>query len=166
MAIRRKTINKKKTTAKRTVQRSAGQGRQAKKKISLLKKKPKITFASKRKTKKEKVVKRAVKKSVAKKSTEARAKKIVKVRKVVKKKVMDRKKAVVKKSFLAGVRKVKKKAIPKKVLAKKEVIKPNEKQLSSLVIKGRSRGFITETELLYVFPEVEEYTLDYELFLD
>ena len=166
MAIRRKTINKKKTTAKRTVQRSAGQGRQAKKKISLLKKKPKITFASKRKTKKEKVVKRAVKKSVAKKSTEARAKKIVKVRKVVKKKVMDRKKAVVKKSFLAGVRKVKKKAIPKKVLAKKEVIKPNEKQLSSLVIKGRSRGFITETELLYVFPEVEEYTLDYELFLE
>ena len=47
-----------------------------------------------------------------------------------------------------------------------EAIKPAEKQLTGLVAKGRSRGFITETELLYIFPEVEDYIFDYELFLE
>jgi RNA polymerase primary sigma factor len=37
--------------------------------------------------------------------------------------------------------------------------------MRSLVNKGRLRGFITETELLYLFPEVEEYVYDYDVFL-
>jgi len=39
-------------------------------------------------------------------------------------------------------------------------------QLDRLYEKGRSRGFITETEILYSFPELEEYVPAYEDFLD
>src|SRR3989339_82532 len=64
-----------------------------------------------------------------------------------------------------------KKATPKKKIApkaaeKREIIFPEEAQTEKLIAKGRSRGFITETELLYVFPEVEEYIFGYELFLE
>ncbi len=65
-----------------------------------------------------------------------------------------------------------KRAASKKTTAKKteevrrEIVMPKEEQMKSLIIKGRSRSFITETELLYVFPEVEEYIFDYELFLE
>ena len=76
------------------------------------------------------------------------------------------KKKVVKK--IGGYRKkiIKKKAVKKKIVAELEIIKPTEEQIKELIIKGRSRGFVTETELLYVFPEVEEYIYDYELILD
>ena len=47
-----------------------------------------------------------------------------------------------------------------------EIVKPTDEQIRNLIIKGRSRGFITETELLHVFPEVEEYIFDYELTLE
>jgi RNA polymerase primary sigma factor len=46
-----------------------------------------------------------------------------------------------------------------------EVVKPTEEQMKRLIEKGRLRGFITETELLYLFPEVEEYVYDYDVFL-
>ncbi|MEK7203418.1 MAG: sigma-70 family RNA polymerase sigma factor [Patescibacteria group bacterium] len=48
----------------------------------------------------------------------------------------------------------------------REIIKPTEEQIKNLINKGRSRGFITETELLYVFSEIEEYVYDYELTLE
>ncbi len=47
----------------------------------------------------------------------------------------------------------------------KPVVKPTEAQLKKLIEKGRLRGFITETELLYLFPEVEEYVYEYDVFL-
>ncbi len=56
----------------------------------------------------------------------------------------------------------------KKVLVKKtprEIISPSEESLKRLIEKGKMRGFITETELLHLFPEVEEYVYDYELFI-
>lgn len=43
---------------------------------------------------------------------------------------------------------------------------PTEAQIKNLIEKGRSRDFVTETELLYVFSEVEEYIFDYEVFLE
>lgn len=46
------------------------------------------------------------------------------------------------------------------------IIKPTEEQIKNIIIKGRSRGFLTETELLHVFPEIEEYIYDYELTLE
>jgi RNA polymerase primary sigma factor len=38
--------------------------------------------------------------------------------------------------------------------------------LNGLLNKGRLRGFITESELLYAFPELEEYLPEFELVLD
>jgi len=43
---------------------------------------------------------------------------------------------------------------------------PSPATLSSLFLKGRSRGFLTESELLGVFPDLEEYTTLFEEFLD
>lgn len=45
------------------------------------------------------------------------------------------------------------------------IVQPTREQMDKLIAKGRSRGFVTETELLYLFPEVEEYVYDYDLFL-
>ena len=67
-----------------------------------------------------------------------------------------------------------KKTISKKSAVKKTIKKvephvveiPKENLVFNLLQKGRSRTFVTETELLYVFPEVEEYIFDYELFLE
>ena len=47
-----------------------------------------------------------------------------------------------------------------------EVIRPTEEKMDSLITKGRSRGFITETELLFTFPHIEEYVYEFELFLE
>ncbi len=48
--------------------------------------------------------------------------------------------------------------------------KPSERlteaALNEIVKKGRQRGFMTETELLYAFPELEEYVDQYEQLLD
>lgn len=49
---------------------------------------------------------------------------------------------------------------------KHEVIFPTEDQILKLLSKGRSRGFLTEIETLQVFPEVEEYIFEYEVFLE
>ncbi len=102
-----------------------------------------------KKTKKVTTVKKRVSKKTAKISKKKTVKKVVKKKpapkKTVKKKVVKPKKR-------------------KKVVAK-EVIKPTEEQIEKIIAKGHSRGFITETELLYLFPEVEEYVHDYDLFL-
>ena len=49
--------------------------------------------------------------------------------------------------------------------APRAVVQPTEAQLKRLIDKGRLRGFVTETELLYLFPEIEEYVYDYDVFL-
>jgi RNA polymerase primary sigma factor len=49
---------------------------------------------------------------------------------------------------------------------KREIVRPTEQATENLLHKGSSRSFVTETELLYVFPEVEEYVFEYELFLE
>ncbi len=47
----------------------------------------------------------------------------------------------------------------------REIIRPSTESLQRLIDKGKMRGFLTETELVHLFPEVEEYIYDYELFL-
>lgn len=42
---------------------------------------------------------------------------------------------------------------------------PTEEQIQKVLEKGRMRGFLTETEVLFLFPSVEDYIFDYELFL-
>ena len=74
------------------------------------------------------------------------------------KKISDRKansrKFYIKRKKAAG------KALPR------EIVKPTEAQVINLIHKGKMRGFVTETELLHLFPEVEEYIFNYELFLE
>lgn len=95
----------------------------------------------------------------------SKTKKTTKTKKISKKPV---KKVVTKKSKVASKKlKAKKQVTKKKAISKekREVIKPSEESLNRLVGKGKMRGFITETELLHLFPEAEEYLYDYEIFL-
>jgi len=83
-----------------------------------------------------------------------------------------------KKKTIVSRKKAKKKVL-KKIKAKKKVFKkkaakgkgreskaaPPQEGIDRLVTKGRIRGFITETEILHVLPEVEEYLDEYEKFL-
>jgi len=122
------------------------------------------------------IVKKTTKKKVA------GVKKVVPKKNTVKKKASPKKnsvkKAVVKKK--ATVKKVNNKSkttktavAKKKVSAKKsvpllpvrEVVRPSIDQLNKILEKGRMRGFVTETELLYIFPEVEEYVYEFDVFL-
>ena len=48
----------------------------------------------------------------------------------------------------------------------KPPIKLSEGSLENIINKWRTRSFVTETELLQAFPEIEEYVYDYELFLE
>jgi RNA polymerase primary sigma factor len=81
------------------------------------------------------------------------------------KKVLPKKKAPLKakKVLAAKPKKPAKKIAPVKI--KKEAPLPDPEKVKSLVAKGRVRGFVTETEILYLFPEAEEYVYEYELFL-
>jgi len=58
-----------------------------------------------------------------------------------------------------------KKTLTQRNKTPREIIKPSEESLNKLVEKGKLRGFVTETELLHLFPEAEEYLYDYEIFL-
>ncbi len=132
---------KKKTTKKAPAKKKAGKKTAAKKTVAKKKttRRAQITKAAKKTAK----VKRAPKKATAKKTAATSKKKVTK-------KTTAKKKAV-KRTKAASVR---------------EVVKPTEEQMNKLIEKGRMRGFVTETEILYVFPEVEEYIFDYELFLE
>jgi len=67
--------------------------------------------------------------------------------------------------FIPKKKKFNKKTVLR-VKTPREIIPPTDEQIKDLIAKGRSRGFITETELLHVFPEVEEYIYLYELTLE
>lgn len=86
-------------------------------------------------------------------------------KKVKKIKIKKRKKIKIGlKRKISRPRKVKK--IKKIEPRKPKVLPPSEDVLRSLIQKGRVRGFITDSELLHTFPEVEEYLKNYEKFLD
>jgi len=149
MAIKKKTIKKIKTAVKK--------GKKVKGKSVVLKAKKSIASEKKVLLKKVNQAPAKVKPTSIKKVRKS-AKKISKV---LKPKV--KKKGVV----AAGWKKIKigrKRKIVKKIF-KKEIVKPSQERLDKLVAKGNSRGFVTETELLYSFPDVEEYLYDFELFL-
>jgi RNA polymerase primary sigma factor len=124
-----------------------------------------------------KLPKKQPKKMINQPKKKTAATKVAKTVKAVKKTVL---KKVAPKAKLKTVKKSPaKKAVkaPKKVVgasrlvkvkapaAPREVIKPTVAQLQKLIDKGRMRGFVTETELLYLFPEIEEYVYEYDVFL-
>jgi len=79
------------------------------------------------------------------------------------------KKTPIKTVAKAEIKTKEKKDFPDKVLIYKpehEIVRPSEDKIASFIARVRSRGFVTETELLYVFPEIEEYVYDYELTLE
>ncbi|MFA5022337.1 MAG: sigma-70 family RNA polymerase sigma factor [Patescibacteria group bacterium] len=92
---------------------------------------------------------------------------------MAKKKKVTSQKKVKKTSGSKSVKKVSKaKATKKKSVGRKKSkveLKPkvffNPANVDHLISKGKTRGFITETEILHIFPEVEEYVEEYEKFL-
>lgn len=70
----------------------------------------------------------------------------------------------VKKAVKAVKPAVKKKFAPKPI--NRIAAKADQQLIDNLVAKVRPRGFVTETELLQVFPHVEDYVYDYELTLE
>jgi RNA polymerase primary sigma factor len=99
------------------------------------------------------------------------------IKKTVKKVVKKPAKRAVKKNIKKTVARTKKNGV-KKTVNKRTVKTPvektekqqkpvvNESLLAALRQKTRARMFVTETELLYTFPEVEEYIVKFEEFLD
>lgn len=124
----------------------------------------------KKPVKKAAVIKKPVKKAAAKKPAPKILKKtaVKPVKKASKKEPL--KKTAPKTAKKPEIKPIKK-AVPvaPKVKAApqppREVVQPTEEQLKKLLDKGRLRGFVTETELLYLFPEVEEYVYEYDVFL-
>ena len=57
------------------------------------------------------------------------------------------------------------KKTPKKKVVKKPKILLSEEAVEKLLQKGSMRGFVTEREILFTMPEVEEYVDEFELFL-
>ena len=114
------------------------------------------------------VKKKTIKKMTKKATKKPAVKKAIKKKKLAPKKIA--KKTVIKKTAAkktAGKKtSANKKRAVKAAVKKREIVMPTEEQIKNLIEKGRSRDFVTETELLYVFPEVEEYIFDYEIFLE
>lgn len=111
----------------------------------------KVIKATKKVKPKAAVVKKTTKKTSALKKTKTeKPKKTVKTKKAAVKKTVPKKNT---------------KVVKKSKEVAREVVRPNEEKLQKLITKGRLRGFVTETELLYIFPEVEEYIYEYDVFL-
>ena len=126
-----------------------------KKKLNKVAKKPaqkagKGKAAPKKAAQKKTIVKKAAKKAVAKKQVKKGATKKAAVKKV----------AVKKQSKLpARGAKQGPKKIPKKKLTAEEAEKKvafDKEQMEELVQRGRAKGFVTDTEILYYFPHVED----------
>lgn len=115
-----------------------------------------------KKTPKKKVVKKkSSPKKTSKKITPKKKKPSVK-KKVVKKvtKKTSKKKSTTKKKLSAKKKPIKKKAVKKsqakKVSRKKVKEELSEERIMQLVKRGKGRGFVTDTEVLAVFPHIEQ----------
>lgn len=137
----KKTPTKKKPAAK-TKPKAVKKKTTSKPKVATKTTKPKVT-KKKATTKAKSAPKTATAKTTKKKASTTKAKKVSSTTK----KATAKKKTSVKKK------------------SNKPVVFPSEEKLKQLITKGRLRTFVTETELLYLFPEVEEYILEYEMFL-
>ncbi len=127
-------------------------------------------ISSKKKIKKNKKLVRKLRKKIKKKVVSAKGGFVSggkkSKNKVAKKRVFKSragKKKIVKKITKRKTRRVNRK--PKKI-KKRKIVFPNQDNLDALLIEGRNRGFITEDELLYNFPELEAYIDLYEEFLE
>lgn len=154
-ATAKKVVKKTKTVAKKVIKKKTAPKKMIKKNIKPVKKPVKLKAPIK------KVVKKMTTKKVIKKTPVKKT--------VVKKKIV--KKTPVKKSAVKKIVKPVAKKVPvkikeiKKELPPHDIILPTEENMAKLIAKGRQRSFVTETELLYLFPEVEDYVYEYDVFL-
>ena len=152
----KKVVKKTKIVVKKVIKKKALPKKMIKKISKPVKKPVKLKAVAAKKTVKpvKKVaVKKPVKKAVVKKTVVKKAPvKKVAVKKVPVKKAAPKKAPAVIKE-------------PKKELPPREIIYPSEDKMHKLIEKGRVRGFVTETELLYLFPEVEDYVYEFDVFL-
>ncbi len=176
----RKTLNQKKETGKSVKKLAPTKNNSKKGATKILSKK---TLSQKdvvkkntkkalpKKTEKKTLKKVAAKKIETKKTPNKKApkketKKLVKkeTEKTSKKSLSDKKsKTATVKVKDKSVTKKDKKELWNKVVSPAEP--PTEEQIQKVLEKGRMRGFLTETEVLFLFPSVEDYIFDYELFL-
>ena len=154
--VKKKNLVSKKTAApKKIIKKMIKKPTQPVKKVAKLKAPAKKAVL--KVTKKTAVKKVVVKKAPAKKAA---------VKKPAVKKVAAKKPAVKKTVIKPALKKAPLKVVePKKELPPHDIIYPNPEKMQKLIEKGRIRGFVTETELLYTFPEVEEYVYEYDVFL-
>jgi len=92
-----------------------------------------------------------------------------KPKKSVKSKVVSRRKSSRKSLARRGKRGPARKSGPKrkkKPVPYVQAEPPTEEALNKLFQRGQSRGFLTEQEILYSFPEIEDYIQVYEDFLE
>lgn len=148
-----------KKIAKKSAVKKAVLPKKAVKKVAVSKK----SVVKKSLSAKKPVKKIATKKTAIKKLNTAKKKVLKKGTVKIVKKMTSKTKAPTKK-IGKNVNKIKTKAKVQEG-AIRDIVKPSEEQLKKLLDKGRLRGFVTETELLYLFPEVEEYVYDYDVFL-
>lgn len=96
--------------------------------------------------------------------TKKKTKKTTSAKKTTKKATATPAKKVTKKKPAAKKFFTKKKAAKVSKRAKQKIV-VDEAILDKLYAKAHARGFVTETELLYAFSQLEEYVDQYELFL-
>lgn len=158
----KKTVSKTKKTATKKTKTAKTKKTVAKKKMTV-KKTVQASAAARKKTTKKSVSK---KKPVSKKTTKPSVRKTVARKTVVKK--TSAKKSVSKKTVTQSrVKKPAKK--PKPFIRPADPIpfkRISEETVDQLIRRGRSRNFVTETELLKAFGEIEEYIAEYEEILD
>lgn len=143
----KKSTTKKRSTAKKATTKKTSARKTAAKKVAT-KKRATAKRATAKKTTATKKRKATVKKTVAKPTTTRKTN----MRKIAAKKPATRKRVVKKAS--------------RKAISKEHVIAPVEEQAWHLIEKGKTRGFLTETEVLATFPHIEHYVHQYEAFLD
>jgi RNA polymerase primary sigma factor len=155
---------KKATTKKASKAKKPLKAKKKAVKKSAIKAKAKVKkSASKTAAKKNKKKATATRKKVVKKIVKKSTKKVAAKKRIVKK--VPKKKTARKTSAKSRVNK---KQVQKPVLEVRleDIKKPSDEQIWHLINKGRGRSFLTEVEVLSVFPHVEHYLEIYEIFLD
>ncbi len=124
--------------------KSVGQSKTVKKKTAVARRKSSVKRAKKKTTRKTTSSKPQKTQSVSRKKSTSKSKKATGKR-------------TTRKTTLQRTRKTKTPRVK---------ISPDQEAIVTLIRKGRSRGFVTEQEILLALPEIEEYVLDYEALLE
>lgn len=142
-----------------------------KKVVKVVKHQAKLKVEKNKKVIKKKEIKKVMPKKKEIKKTVVKKKE---TKKIVVKPIKKATPKVVKKTESKSAKKVVKNIKTKEKVDKKEIWKnvaepaeaPREEQILKVIEKGRMRGFLTETEILFLFPSIEDYIYDYEIFLN